>query len=252
MTDTLADKRAWYLGCRADQIAERVILLGDPGRVPRLAGYLDDVEVLPVNRGLATVTGRYKGERVTLAAFGMGAPIAAIVLHELHDIGARVFLRIGTSMCLPPHRLGDLLVAESAVCREGTSGAYLPDQPVARADPALVLAIADSAATAGVDCHVGRFASYDGFYRDMFALDPATADRVERNFRGLAGDGVGAVDMETSAILTVATALGCRAGSLCAASVDGLTRTKLSPDQMQQAESRLITIALDTLVSVSA
>ena len=50
------EKRAWYLGCTSDQIAERVILIGDPGRVPRLSEYLEDVVLLPVNRGLAIAT----------------------------------------------------------------------------------------------------------------------------------------------------------------------------------------------------
>src|SRR4030095_584177 len=119
-------KRAWYLGCTSDQVAERVILVGDPGGVPRLSRCLDDVEFLPVNRGLATATGTHRGVRVTLAAFGMGAPIAVIVLHELGELGSRLFLRIGTTMSLPPTAIGDFVIADRALRHEGTSYAYAP------------------------------------------------------------------------------------------------------------------------------
>ena len=119
--------KAWYLGCHQEQVADRVILLGDPARVPRLSKHLEDVEHLPINRGLAMATGSYEGVRVTLAAFGMGAPIAAIVLHELAVLGSSVFLRIGTSIGLPPVDIGDVVIAQDAISREGTSAAYAPD-----------------------------------------------------------------------------------------------------------------------------
>lgn len=121
------EDRAWYIGCSRRQIAERVILVGDPARVSRIVGYLDEVQqVLPVNRGLMTVTGIYQGVGVTVSAFGMGAPIAAIVMHELHSLGAKIFLRIGTAIALPPVELGDFIIAHKAHRHEGTSNAYAP------------------------------------------------------------------------------------------------------------------------------
>ena len=81
---------------------------------------------LEENRGLRTVTGSRSGRRVTASAFGMGGPIAAIVLHELFDLGVRRFLRIGTAMVMPPAKLGDLVLADGAVRGEGTSLTYAP------------------------------------------------------------------------------------------------------------------------------
>ncbi|MGH8224221.1 MAG: nucleoside phosphorylase [Woeseiaceae bacterium] len=244
-------KRAWYLGCTSDQVADRVILIGDPGRVSRLSRYLDDVESLPVNRGLATATGTHRGVRVTLAAFGMGAPIAAIVLHELSELGSRLFLRIGTAMSLPPTAIGDFVIADSALRREGTSYAYAPKDFAATADEKLVSALAQAAEEEGHRYHVGRFASFDGFYRDMFALDDTTDARVRSNFQALADEGVIAVDMETAAVLTVGKVLGCKAGSLCVASVDSKTRKKTDAETLLQRERQLMSIALATLTSYS-
>ncbi len=244
------EKRAWYLGCTSDQIAERVILIGDPDRVLRLSQYLEDVVLLPVNRGLATATGTHEGVRVTLAAFGMGAPIAAIVLHELSELGSRIFLRIGTTMSLPPTEIGDYVIADSALRHEGTSYAYASKEYQATADENLVRALTEAADRKGHTYHVGRFASYDGFYRDMFALDDTTATRVRSNFDGLAKQGVIAVDMETSALLTVGKVLGCKIGSLCVASVNSRTQMKLNSEELIQREKQLMSTALAALTSM--
>lgn len=244
------EKKAWYIGCSSDEVAERVILIGDPGRVPRLSKYLDDVVLLPVNRGLATATGTHEGVRVTLAAFGMGAPIAAIVLHELFELGSRIFLRIGTTMCLPPTEIGDYVIAESALRHEGTSYAYASKDFPATADEDLVSALTEAANEKGHTYHVGKFASYDGFYRDMFALDDTTATRVRCNLDALAKQGVIAVDMETSALLTVGKVLGCKTGSFCIASVNGLTRMKINSEDLIHREKKLMSAALDALTSI--
>jgi len=242
-------KRAWYLGCTSDQVAERVILVGDPGRVPRLSRCLEEVEFPPVNRGLVTATGTHRGVRVTLAAFGMGAPIAVIVLHELAELGSRLFLRIGTTMSLPPTSIGDFVIADGALRHEGTSHAYAPKDFAATADEDLVSALTEAAQQAGHRYQVGRFASFDAFYRDMFALDDTTALRVHNNLAALADEGVIAVDMETSALLTAGRVLGCKAGSLCVASVDSRTRKKLDVGVLVQREGELMSIALGALAS---
>ena len=242
--------KAWYLGCTRDQIAERVILIGDPGRVQRLSRSLEDVQLLPVNRGLATATGTYEGVRVTLAAFGMGAPIAAIVLHELYELGARIFMRIGTAIALPPVEIGDFVIADRAIRHEGTSSAYAPEDFPAVADEDLVAAAIKATDENGHKYHVGSFASYDGFYRDMFALDEATAQRVRTNFQTLSTAGVLAVDMETSALLTVGRVLGCKAGSLCVATVNSLEHLRMSNEDLVGSERDLIATALATLAAI--
>ena len=246
----MKNKKAWYLGCTKEQIADRVILLGDPGRVPRLCNHLDDVQHFPVNRGLATATGSYDGIPISLAAFGMGAPIAAIVLHELADLGSSVFLRIGTSIGLPPVEIGDVVIASSAIIHEGTSKAYFPDGSDCRADSEVVAALTRASELQSVRTPIGSFASYDGFYRDMFALDAASESRVASNFKDLTRHGVLAIDMETSAILTVGGVLGCKVGSLCVSSVNSLTKHKMSLKEQAASEEILINTALQALVSV--
>ena len=127
-------RRAWYIGCSEDDVGEAAILVGDRARIDRIADHLDQPIILPENRGLRTVTGLRAGMRVTATAFGMGGPIAAIVLHELFDLGVRRFLRIGTAMVMPPAAVGDFVVADGAFRGDGTSATYAPPGYPAVAD----------------------------------------------------------------------------------------------------------------------
>jgi uridine phosphorylase len=241
-------EQAWYIGCDESEVAERVILIGDPARVIRLALLLTDVHWITESRGLRTITGTYKGQRVTVAAFGMGAPIAAIVLHELAHLGAKVFLRIGTAMALPPVALGEYLIGVDAVGSDGTSKAYGNSGEPAAADATLVAALEETLAATPWSWRKGRFASFDGFYRDMFPLEPQIAERVATLRESMTQQGVLVMDMESAAIFTVAKALQVKASSLCVATVDNVTQRKLDADEMARLESQLFHVALDVVI----
>lgn len=298
--------RAWYLGCGREDVGECAVLVGDRGRVETAATLLSDPRWLNQDRGLTTVTGTREGRRITVSAFGMGAPIAAIVLHELASVGVRTFLRLGTALTLPPVQLGDLVLAHGAIRGESTSRTYLPLEFPALADPALTNALIRAAEDAGRRWVGGLIASYDGFYTQMFVpggdraeaapetAAPAGSAGNEGNggnggagravaagrkgpaagvmapvgaavrpvlslapapappFEELSRLGVVGIDMETSAILTVARALGVRAGSLCLGTVDGIHHDRLSADVRKEAELTLLDIGMRGLLEASA
>jgi uridine phosphorylase len=238
---------AWYIGARREDVGEAAILVGDPARVGRIAGHLRDVRFLAENRGLRTVTGWRAGRRITVSAFGMGAPIAAIVLHELASLGIGCFLRIGTAMAMPPARLGDFVLADGALRAEGTSATYAPAGFPAVADFDLNLRLRARLAHSARDWHAGIFGSYDGFYTEMFALGAARREMIERLRAEMRRLRLIATDMETSALLTVARVLGVQAGSLCLASVDGSSQERLDDAALADAERELFEVALDAL-----
>jgi uridine phosphorylase len=245
----MADPRAWFLRCTADDVAGRAVLVGDRGRPEKAAALLDEPKVLNQDRGLTAVTGGYRGHPVTVAAFGMGAPAAAVVLHELAMLGVRRFLRLGTVLAVGGTSLGDLVLAEGAVRNESTSTTYLPPGFPAIADHELTTALRRTLASGTRPWTAGLIASYDGFYTEMFAAEPARAAAVRARMEELGRCGVRAVDMETSTVLTVAMAVGARAASLCLATVDGLTRAKLTIGR-SEAELELLTTGLDGLTSL--
>jgi DeoD family purine-nucleoside phosphorylase len=173
-------------------LAERVLLPGDPGRALALAqALLEKPLMFNHNRGLWGYTGRAAdGEPLTIQSTGMGGPSAAIVLQELIALGARRAIRVGTCGALDSGlELGDMLVVREALAADGTSRA-LGARERAAADGALTAALERAAAGDGA-----TVVSTDLFYEP-------TRER-ERDWRAA---GAVAVEMEAAALF----ALGAR------------------------------------------
>ena len=242
-------RRAWYIGCSEDEIGEAAILVGDRARIDRIGEHLEAPRILEENRGLRTVTGMWGGHRITASAFGMGGPIAAIVLHELFDLGVRLFLRIGTAMVMPPAKLGDFVLADGAVRGEGTSRTYAPIGYPAIADFELGAALRGALSKRGAPWRAGVFGTYDGFYTEMFALSSGQARMIDGMREEIRRLGLIATDMETATLLTAGRVLGARTASLCLGTVDGLTQQKIAAEELASRERELFEIALDALVA---
>ncbi len=242
-----ATREAWYIHCTPDQVGEDAIIVGDRGRVLLATELLEDAELLNEDRGLTTATGTYKGRRITISAFGMGAPIAAVVVEELSYIGVKRVLRLGTVMTAGETPLGALVVAHGAIRGEGTSAGYLPVEYPAVPDFALTARAEAAARATGRPVVTGVYESADGFYTELMRRDdPAgQAELVERR----RGQHVVGTDMETSAVFVVARARGIAAASLCLASVAGDTFAKLDGEDRRQAELDLLHAGLDALVA---
>jgi uridine phosphorylase len=247
--ELLMPERAWYLGATSAQVADRALLVGDPERVDRIADRLEDPVRLTGNRALRAVTGTFGTTPITAAAFGMGAPIAAILVHELRCLGTRCFLRLGTAMTFRPGGLGELLVSEAAIRGESTSGTYVPDGFPAAADHELEAATRAELERTGLRWRAGLFASYDGFYTQMLALTEPDRRRLTARMEELARLGVIALDMETSAVLAVGRALGARAACLCLATVAWEGPRTLGDRERELGEQRLIDVGLRILAS---
>lgn len=244
--------RAWYIGVTPEEIGDAAILIGDPARITRIADHLEDPVFPPENRGLRTVTGRRGGRRITAASFGMGAPIATIVLHELYALGIRTFLRIGTAMAIPPAKVGDFVLADGALRADGTSNSYAPLGYPAIADFDLNTALRNRLVAGDRTWHSGIFGTWDGFYTEMFGLSGARREMIGSLKKDIERMGLIGTDMETSALLVAARILGARASTLCVATVDAHTQEKISDEAMASAEVELFEAALDALTTLPA
>ena len=78
-----ADRSVYHLNLQPDEIAENILLVGDPGRVPIVSAKFDSIEVKKQNREIVTHTGIYKGKRVSVLSTGMGTDNLDIVINEL-------------------------------------------------------------------------------------------------------------------------------------------------------------------------
>lgn len=242
----MSSQQAWYLRCSPEDVGTSAVLVGDRGRVAIAAELMEDSVLHNEDRGLTTATGTYRGERITVSAFGMGAPIAAVVLHELADLGVTRFLRLGTVLTAGETQLGELVVAHGAIRGESTSATYLPVEYPAVPDFALTRAVELAAAASPRATRSGIYATYDGFYTQMVDLDPS---RQQIHHAELARMGAVAADMETSAVFVVARSLGVAAASMCLASVSGTDRGKLPHDERVLAEADLLRAGFDALAS---
>lgn len=111
------DGAIYHLNPHADELADNIILVGDPGRVPMISKHFDTIEVQKQNRELITHTGTYRGKRVSAISTGMGTDNIDIVLNEL-DAVANVDLQ--AMEVKSEHRALNMV-------RIGTSGALQPD-----------------------------------------------------------------------------------------------------------------------------
>ena len=119
--------RQYHIQLKEGDVADFVILPGDPGRVDFIAEHFDDAKEVAYNREYKTITGTYKGRPVSVTSTGIGCPSAAIAVEELANIGAKTLVRLGTSGAMQEHtRVGDLVIANGAVRQEGTSPQYMP------------------------------------------------------------------------------------------------------------------------------
>ena len=107
----------YHLNLHPDQLADNVIMVGDPGRVDMIASFFDKIEVERQNRELVTRTGWFNGKRITVLSTGMGTDNLDIVMNEL-DALANIDLK--TRMPKETHRSLNLI-------RLGTCGALQPD-----------------------------------------------------------------------------------------------------------------------------
>src|SRR5689334_23587028 len=144
------------------ELAERVLLPGDPGRALALAqALLREPRMFNHHRGLWGYTGvAPDGEPLTVQSTGMGGPSAAIVLCELISLGATRAIRVGTCGALADGLgLGELLIATESICADGTSRALAGSERLA-ADALLTKALQAHAP----DARSGAVVSVDLFY----------------------------------------------------------------------------------------
>ena len=114
------DGSAFHIHLKPEELADKVILVGDPGRVDMVGEFLEEKEFRHASREFVSITGKYKGSRITVLSTGIGTDNIDIVLTELDSL-ANVDFK--TREVRPEHRCLTIL-------RIGTSGAIQPDIPL--------------------------------------------------------------------------------------------------------------------------
>jgi uridine phosphorylase len=238
--------RQYHIALERGELAEYVLLVGDPGRVAKVAGRWESVELERSNREITTATGTYRGMRISCMSTGMGTDNVEIVLAEVMEItDAATFIRIGSSGALQPEiALGDLIVSTGAVRLENTTDFYVHPGFPAIAHRDVVWALESACRDLGHAYHVGLTATASGFYapqgRAMRTLPvryPELADELRRQR-------VANLEMESSALFVLAHLAGLRSGTVCAAYAQRTDGTFLEGAAKEAAEARCIDAGL--------
>lgn len=221
-----------HILAKVGDIADRVIVCGDPARVEQIATtILKNSILVNRNRGFIVYTGYYDDVRVSIANHGVGGPSAAIVFEELRMLGAKIIVRLGTAGALTKElKIGDFVVATGAAYAFGgnTLGMYVPDGCMAVVpDFELTLALVESARKLGERVRVGPVFSNDAFY----AEDPDFAKKWSSR-------GIIAVEMECASLFALGLMRGFRAGALLIIS-NNLLEPSLGFAQAEELKGRV-------------
>ncbi len=238
--------RQYHIALERGELAEYILLVGDPDRVAKVTGRWDSVELERSNREIKSATGHYRGMRISCMSSGMGTDNIEIVLAEVMEITDRpTFIRVGSSGALQPEiALGDLIVSTGAVRLENTTDFYVHPGFPAVAHRDVVWALETACRDGGHPYHVGLTATASGFFapqgRAMRTLPvryPELADELRRQR-------VANLEMESSALFVLAHLAGLRSGTVCAAYAQRTDGTFLEGAAKEAAEARCIDAGL--------
>ena len=208
----------YHLEVGPDDVAETVLVPGNPERLEKIVDFWDDHEIRAHHREYRTATGTYEGTPISVTSTGIGSPSAAIAVEELARVGCETFIRVGSCGAIQPEMdVGDLVITTGGVRQEGTSDEYVREDYPAAADHEVVSALVAAAERLGYDYHTGITMSADSFYAGQGrpgyeGFEAAGSDDLVEQLKEA---NVKNIEMEASAIMTLANIYGLRAGAVC-------------------------------------
>lgn len=227
-----------HIGAEVGQIAETVLMPGDPYRAKWVAeNFLEDAECINEVRGMLGFTGTWKGNRVTVQGSGMGMPSLSIYANELiRDYGAKTLIRIGSCGGMQAHvKVRDVVIAMTCTTVGTPSNTIFRELNYSPcADYGLLEAAVAAARTRDCGVHVGGIYSSDTFYDER----PDLTEQMTRH-------GVLGVEMEAAELYTLAARHGVRALGIMTVSDHLQTGEALPSDQREKSFGDMVEIALE-------
>ena len=237
-----------HISAKVGEIADRVILVGDPFRAKHIAEtYLEDPVLVNETRAAYCYTGLYEGVRVSVMAVGMGNPSMLIYSTELfRDYGVKYAVRAGTSGgYVPGMKKFDIVLAQAVSTTSGINDNMFNGYFAPIADFGLLCRANEAAKSLGLKTYTGNVVCNDRIYRD-------------ENYRSALWQqyGILASEMEGTALYTAAAEFGAKAcmmiGIILNITVDenGVEHFVDAPEnEPKRTVDDMITLALKTIIS---
>jgi uridine phosphorylase len=211
--------KQYYIACGKGDLAEYVLLPGDPDRVAKIVKFWDSAKEVSSHREFRSFTGRYKNAPISVLSTGIGPACMAIAVNEAACVGARTFIRVGSTGAIQKDiAVGDVVISSAAVRLDCTSNCYVMPEYPAAAHYEVLLALIEAAESLGVKAyHVGVTVTTADFYAGQSRVvaggclgqDGSLLPLLQRA-------GVLCFEMETATLYTLASLYGLRAASVCA------------------------------------
>ncbi len=227
-----------HIGAKKDEIADTVLLPGDPLRAKWIAEtYFDSPKLYNEERGMLGYTGYYKGKRISVQGTGMGVPSSLIYFHELiNDYNVKNLIRVGTAGSYQRDvKLRDTVIAMSASTTSGINNTrfinkdYSPTASFDLFQKAILYANKND-----INIKAGNVLSSDQFYED----DPDA-------YKLWAKYGVLAVEMEAAGLYTIAAKYNVNALAILSISDSLVTGEVTSSSDRESSFKDMIDIALN-------
>ena len=228
-----------HIGARMGDIAETVIMAGDPLRAKFMAEkFLENPVQFNNVRGMLGFTGTHKGKRVSVMGHGMGIPSIGIYTYELYNFyGVKTIIRVGSAGSLDPElRLGDIVIAMGSCTNSNYAAQYeLPGTYAPIADFELLRRAADACEKFGYHYKVGNVFSSDIFYNENPHND---------SWQKM---GVLAVEMEAPSLYMNAARSGNRALVICTISDSIVTGEETTAEERQTSFTHMMNVAFSII-----
>lgn len=228
-----------HIGAEKGQIAETVLPPGDPLRAKYIADtYLEDVECYNEVRGMYGYTGTYKGKRVSVQGTGMGVPSISIYVNELiQSYDVQNLIRVGSCGAIKRDvNVRDVILAQtSSTDSQMNRVTFGPIDYAPCADFGLLKKAYDTAEAKNVAVRVGNVFTADQFYN-------------EKPLELMAQYGILAIEMETTALYSLAAKFDRKALSILTVSDHVLTGEETTAEERQTTFDEMILIALDSVL----
>ncbi len=227
-----------HIEAESDQIAETILLPGDPLRAKFVAdNMLEDAFCYNKVRNMLGFTGIYKGKKVSVQGTGMGMGSASIYINELiTTYNVKQLIRVGTCGAIQDHlKLGDVILAMSASGDSGANQVYFEGMHyAATADFDLLFKAYEAAQRLNIQTQQGSVFSTNTFYDD----DPQRWDKWERH-------GILGIEMESQILFTLASRFNVKALSILTVSDHIKTGEASSHTQREKSYVDMMKIALE-------
>ena len=230
-----------HIAAKQGQIAERILLPGDPLRAKHIAeNFLENVERFNDVRNMFGYTGHFAGVRVSVMGTGMGMPSLSIYVNELiRDYGVKTLIRVGTAGGMHGSiKVRDMVLAMSASTDSAVNKVRFRGMDYAPAPSfPLLLKAYEVAKAKGLPIFVGPILSSDSFYSED-----------TEQWKLWAKFGILAVEMETAELYTLAAKYGVEALAILTISDHLVTGEATSAEERQISFNGMIQTALEAIV----